>query len=88
MRTLEELNQKPWYRFFKVVYVVMWLSYPLFLYVLCLSNREAPDIVGTVKGCLILTLVYVLFAEGIRKAFYYILLGQLFPKARKPQTKT
>jgi bacteriorhodopsin len=77
MRTLEELNQKPWYRFFKVVYVIMWLPYPLLLYVLSTSGE------GAIKGCLIMTLVYVLFAEGIRRAFYYVLLGQLFPKARR-----
>jgi membrane protein YqaA with SNARE-associated domain len=80
MRTLEELNQKPWYRFFKVVYVIMWLPYPLILYVLTTVD-------GAIKACLIMTLVYVLFAEGIRRAFYYVLLGQLFPKAKKPQAK-
>lgn len=74
MKTLEELNQKPWYRFFKVVYVAMWLPYPLIFYVLTTGD-------GAIKANLIMTVIYVLFAEGIRRAFYYVLLGQLFPKA-------
>lgn len=78
MKTLEELNQKPWYRFFKVVYVVMWLPYLLLFYVIW-SVSALGD---AIKGCLIMTIVYVLFAEGIRRAFYYILLGRLFPRQR------
>jgi fucose permease len=80
MRTLEELNQKPWYRFFKVVYVIMWLPYPLMLY--AFSTFE-----GAIKACLIMTLVYVLFVEGIRRAVYYVLLGRLFPKGNRDRHK-
>jgi hypothetical protein len=51
MKTLAELNQKPWYRFFKVVYVIMWLPYPLLLYALSTIGE------GPIKGCLIMTLL-------------------------------
>ncbi len=76
MKTLQELNQKPWYRFFKVVYVIMWLPYPLILYFLIIVN-------ASVEACLIMTLLYILFVEGIRRAVYYVLIGELFPNKLK-----
>ena len=82
MKTLEELNQKSWYRFFKVVYVIMWLPYPLILLVIISVGGS-----GVVKGCLIMTLIYIFCVEGIRRAFYYVLLGQLFPTLRIPEKK-
>lgn len=75
MKTLEELNQKPWYRFLKVIYFVMWLPYPLIFY--ALSTLDS-----ALKACMIMTVIYVLFVEGIRRAVYFVLLGQLFPKAK------
>jgi hypothetical protein len=78
MKTIEELNRKPWYRLLKVLYVVMWLPYPLMLYSLA-TVAQRP-----VTACLMMTFLYVLFSEGMRRAFYYVVAGAVFPKKKEP----
>jgi hypothetical protein len=76
MKTLEELDEKSWYRLLKVLYIVLWLPYPLMLYVLATTSE------GPVRACIIMTGLYILFCEGIRRAFYYVLIGTIFPNKR------
>jgi hypothetical protein len=32
MKTLQELNDRAWYRFLKIIYILVWLTYPPILY--------------------------------------------------------
>jgi hypothetical protein len=153
MATLKELNGKAWYRFLKVIFILCYLPYFLFLFIVIYQGgREyhepiLPDTVNEVlrdqefrkldpltKGTvlchyreylglslddknrvthlglyddlpiitpkkkyiyksyytwnimncvtygLILTICYIIFMECIRRGFYYIVIGKIFPK--------
>jgi hypothetical protein len=73
MKTIAELNQKIWYRFLKVLYILVFI--PVFIVPVLL--------IGTFGGSLLsLLIVYVLFAMG-QRLFYYIVLGSFIPPKQK-----
>jgi hypothetical protein len=74
MKTIGELNDRAWYRFLKVVYCVIYVMAIAMSLFLALSGNE--KYIGTVT---IGILVIVLLMEGIRRAFYYTILGKLMP---------
>ncbi len=83
IETISQLNSKAWYRLLKVIFIVafsiVWLIYNLIVYYSGIS------VVGTISdtqksfftiGNLIIFFVF----EGIRRVFYYIVLGTIKPE--------
>ena len=115
MKTIKELNEKVWFRFFKVLYILLAIPYiPLLfwrkffeeinkkawhrslkaLYVLLvipythtsflilledilkIKFRTNPYIVAFIVD----STIYFLMVEFLRRVFYYVILGKVFPK--------
>lgn len=90
MKTIFELNTHWWYRFLKVVYIFS-IVFSVICSVALIYIIEGPDIVEssyyyppvswfvTISLSLISIIGIILFFDVIRRAFYYIALGSIFP---------
>lgn len=71
MKTIKELNEKIWYRAIKSIYVILFVSITLwFIYWIIIYGPES-DILQIS--------IILLILEIFKRAFYYIVLWNLFP---------
>lgn len=95
MTTLTELNKKGWYLYLKVIYVLFYIPCFILLYVvihlgcvergyvydpLHILNDNPWNITNCILYSLILMIGYLLVMELIKRGFYYVLIGKVFPK--------
>lgn len=82
MKTIKELNEKPWYRFVKVVYILFFvLIYGLILIDLYSQIGDLFEYrIAYIMELLGMIIIPPLLFELFKRLFYYIFLGKLFPK--------
>ena len=66
IKTIASLNEKIWYRGLKTIYL---LVYALTLYITIMVDKDFYEV-----------LIAVAIFEAIRRAFYYVVLGNIEPK--------
>ncbi|WP_407057151.1 zinc-ribbon domain-containing protein [Desulfobacter postgatei] len=71
---LEKLNKKMWYRSLKVIYFLVIISYIIVSFNFAIIEENS------IRGFIILVLIILIIAEIIKRSFYYIYLGKIFPK--------
>lgn len=73
MKTLSELRNRPFYRFLKILYVL--LLVPIGYMVYLAYAEHAPEVILWVLG-------FLLVLEVIKRLIYYIFLGTIIPSER------
>ena len=76
---LQELNEKWWYRFIKVVFIASVLLFLAFV-LLIIFVVNAGDLSGIITWSVGALIVVLTLAHLLRKLFYYIVLGTFNPQ--------
>ncbi len=73
-RTLKELYQNKWYRLAKVIYIVSYVVVVLYQ----LDDFSERGYYTLPEMLLYLLFIIILF-EAVRRGFYYVIFGTIFP---------
>ena len=81
MKSLEELNKKRWYRFLKVLYFLV-LILTLFSIPIAVGINIFEDLWGGSEWLAVFIAIIIVLSiiECIRRIFYYIYFGTIFPQ--------
>jgi len=92
-KIFEELNKKIWYRFVKTIYILSFVVINIFFFINSYQNNKyRPSLfydryIGgwseIFLSYIIKLVLIVLIFEIIKRSFYYIVFGKLFPKNNK-----
>ncbi|MCH7759309.1 hypothetical protein IID20_03050 [Patescibacteria group bacterium] len=78
-KTTKYLQTKIWYRFFKVIYIFGFIGM-LFFWNIVIYSSFGDFFKQTILYFFIGNIVIILIFEIIKRAFYYVILGKIYPK--------